>query len=59
METQGSDLTERIIGCIITVHKTLGPGFLESIYRRAMAIESKKVGLIVECEREVAVLYDG
>ncbi len=52
-------LTERIIGCIITVHKTLGPGFLETIYRRAMAIELMKAGLRVESERDVVVLYDG
>ena len=32
-------LTEKIIGCAMTVHTELGPGLLESIYRDALAIE--------------------
>ncbi len=59
MAMQSEDLTERIIGCIVTVHKTLGPGFLESIYRRALAIELREAGLAVATEHDVVVLYDG
>lgn len=35
---RGDQLTARVIHCIIHVHQTLGPGFLESVYRRAMLI---------------------
>ncbi len=34
-----SELTSKIIGCAMTVHKTLGNGFQEVIYQRALAIE--------------------
>ena len=39
MEEQLDPLTQRIIGCAITVHRFLGPGLLESIYRTALSIE--------------------
>ena len=40
-------LTEKVIACIIKVHQKLGPGFLESIYRNAMAVELQRQGLDV------------
>ncbi len=52
-------LTERIIGCVVQVHRTLGPGFVEPIYRRALVIELRRCGLHVEVEKEVAVFYEG
>lgn len=48
-----------MIRCIILVHQTLGPGFLESIYRRALIIELRKQHLATEAEKEVVVFYDG
>ena len=45
------------IGCAMRVHKGLGPGFLESIYRKAMLIELEAVGLSYESERPVSVRY--
>ena len=51
-------LTEQIIQCIIRVHKTLGPGFLESIYRKALILELTKSDLFVESEKEIAIFYD-
>src|SRR5260370_41577568 len=36
---QTDDLTGRIIGCAIEVHRQLGPGLLESIYESALAVE--------------------
>lgn len=52
-------LTNQIIGCIVKVHRTLGPGFVEAIYRRALVIELRRCGQQVEVEKEVAVYYEG
>lgn len=52
-------LTKQIIGCAMTVHRTLGPGFLESVYEKALAHELSKAGLQVECQRAAKVVYDG
>jgi len=52
-------LTEQIIGCAMAVHRTLGPGFLESVYQNAVAYELRKAGLEVECEKKIQVIYDG
>jgi GxxExxY protein len=56
---QNAALTREIIGCAMTVHQTLGPGFLESVYARALAHELGKAGLQVECNRAIKVVYDG
>ncbi len=53
------ELTQKIIGCAMTVHRTLGPGFLESVYQNALAHDMRKAGLEVECERRLQVKYDG
>ncbi len=47
------------IGCAIAVHRELGPGFLESIYKKAMHIELRAHGLAFECERALTVNYRG
>ena len=52
------DLTEKVIGCAMKVHSTLGPGFLESVYHNALAHELRKEGLEIECEKAIAVKYD-
>ena len=51
-------LTETIIGCAMKVHRTLGPGFLESVYQKALNHELRKAGLRVECEKTIQVRYD-
>jgi GxxExxY protein len=53
------ELTKRIIGCAITVHSALGPGFLESVYQKALNHELGKAGLRAECCKAIAVRYDG
>jgi GxxExxY protein len=53
------DLTNKIIGCAIEVHKKLGPGFLESIYENSFIIELQKQNLEVERQREAVIKYDG
>jgi GxxExxY protein len=52
-------LTERVIGCAIEVHRALGPGLLESVYRDCMLIETRLQGLTVERERRVAISTAG
>ncbi|MDA1090687.1 MAG: GxxExxY protein [Proteobacteria bacterium] len=51
-------LTGTIIDATIQVRQTLGPGFLEGVYHRALLIELKKHDLDVESEKEVEVLYE-
>jgi GxxExxY protein len=48
-----------VIGCAIAVHRALGPGFLESIYHKAMRVELEARGLEYEAERPVRVQYRG
>ena len=54
---QDEMLAKAIIGAAIDVHRELGPGFLESIYRRALAYELQLRGLGVAEEHEVTVTY--
>ncbi|MEA3476109.1 MAG: GxxExxY protein [Candidatus Cloacimonadota bacterium] len=51
-------ITEMIIQCIIRVHKILGPGFLESIYKNALLIELKNSGLKCEAEKLIKIYYN-
>lgn len=41
------------------VHSALGPGFLESVYQKALIHELRKAGLRIECEKLITVRYDG
>lgn len=54
-----AQLTEKIIGIAMLVHRNLGPGFLESVYRQAMLFELVRHGIVAEAERLLKVLYDG
>ncbi len=58
-ELEHEELTNKIIGCAIEVHKKLGPGFIESIYENAFAIELQRNGLPFERQKEVVIQYDG
>jgi GxxExxY protein len=53
------DLTHKIIGCAMKVHSTLGNGFQEVIYQRALAIEMEKQGLGFAREMEMTIYYEG
>src|SRR5580704_15224095 len=59
MPLEHEELTERIIGAAIEVHRRLGPGFLESVYEKAPVIELKKRGLRVEAQVRILITYDG
>lgn len=51
------EVTEKIIGCAMQVHRTLGNGFQEVIYQRAMDIEMRLAGLSFEREKEMDIYY--
>jgi GxxExxY protein len=51
------ELIYRVIGCMIEVHKELGPGFLESVYRRATAVELQEQGIAFETEKKILLRY--
>jgi GxxExxY protein len=51
------ELTGKIIACAIAVHKSLGPGFLESVYEAAMPVELKHAGLRVESQKLIRIYY--
>jgi GxxExxY protein len=52
-------LSEKIIGCAYTVGNALGCGFLEKVYENALAHEIRKLGLKVEVQKPLHVIYDG
>lgn len=58
-EYKYSAITEKIIGCAMKVHNTLGNGFQEVIYQRALAIELEKAGIEFAREVEMPIHYDG
>ena len=54
---QKDPLTEKIIGCAIEVHRTLGPGLLEQTYESALCVELQLVGLKFQRQQVVPVTY--
>jgi GxxExxY protein len=59
MELIEAELSQRIIGCCIQVHRTLGPGFLERVYEEALAIELAGSGIAFERQKQLDIHYDG
>jgi GxxExxY protein len=57
-EEQNHALTEKVIGLAMKVHRTLGPGFLESVYRNALAFELRRAGFTVELDQRITVRYE-
>lgn len=51
------ELTKKIIGCAMEVHKRLGNGFQEVIYQRALEIEMTLAGLKLSRELEMSIFY--
>lgn len=58
-QTYLDNLTYQIIGCAIEVHKTIGPGLLESVYERCFEEELTSVGLNFKKQLSVPVNYKG
>jgi len=57
LPTEVEELVTRMIGCLIAVHRTLGPGLLESIYSRAIGLELTAEGIPFEREVQIPVNY--
>lgn len=56
-DLRGGDITREIIGAAIAVHTTLGPGFLESIYEQALAVEFALRGIAFVRQKPVPLFY--
>ncbi len=53
-----NDITQKIIKCAIKVHKTLGPGLLESAYKECLYYELIKNNIVVEKEKALPLIYE-
>jgi GxxExxY protein len=53
-----NDITEKIIGAAIEVHKALGPGLLEEVYKQCLFYKLKKIGLYAEKEKPLPVFFE-
>jgi GxxExxY protein len=58
-EAELNQLTERVIGLAIEVHRNLGPGSLEGVYESALCIELESAGLHHERQKLLPVSYKG
>lgn len=58
-ELDQGELTGRIIACAIAVHRELGPGFLESVYETALAVEFERQGFRFERQKLIHISYQG
>jgi GxxExxY protein len=52
-----NEISEKIIGCSIEVHKSLGPGLLENAYQECLLYELQKAGLYVEKQKALPLIY--
>ncbi|MBU1298644.1 MAG: GxxExxY protein [Bacteroidetes bacterium] len=53
-----NELSNIVIGCAIEVHKSLGPGLLESAYKECLAYKIKQEGLFVEKEKPLPLVFE-
>jgi GxxExxY protein len=53
------NLSNKIIGCVIEVHKYLGPGLMESAYERCLSYEINAAGLKHEVQKQIPIEYKG
>jgi GxxExxY protein len=58
-QTQLDSITQKIIGCAFEVSNTLGCGFLEKVYERALVQELRMMGLNVQAQYPISVYYKG
>ena len=53
------ELSQQVIGCAFEVSNTLGAGFFEKVYEKALCVEFDKAGLEYVCQKPVIVKYKG
>ena len=53
-----NEISNKIIGAAIEVHKILGPGLLESTYKECLFFKLRKAGLIVEKEKPIPLIFE-
>jgi GxxExxY protein len=53
-----NEISEKIIGCAIKVHRNLGPGLLESVYEEALCYELERAGLIFQRQLRIPIRYE-
>jgi len=58
-KSQKYDLAGQIIGCAMEVHREMGHGFNENVYKNALTIELRNQGFTVELEKQIKVYYKG
>lgn len=56
--TEFDNLTEQILKCAYEVHTALGPGLLESAYKECLAYKLEKLGLRVEKEKPMPLIFE-
>ena len=59
MSLELEDITGRIIGAAIDVHRELGPGFLESVYEAALVVELRHGGIPFVRQLAIPIVYRG
>ena len=52
-----NEITDKIIGCAINLHRVLGPGLLESVYENALAYDLRQLGLTVRTQVPMPLVY--
>jgi len=55
---QENEITSKIIGAAIEVHKALGPGLLESVYQECLYYKLQTTGLKVEKEKPLPIIFE-
>ena len=54
-----NEIAKIVVDLCVKIHKTLGPGLLESVYEAALVHELKKLGIFVQNQTDIPAEYDG
>ena len=52
-------LSGRILDAAVAVHKALGPGFLETVYQKAMEVALRHRGIIFDNQKDIHIFFEG